>query len=434
MNKRLLNTSLLVAFFFGLDKLFALGRQYLAAQAFGLSADFDAFNVANNLPDTLVAVLAGGGLSFALIPILTETLDKHGEARDWELFSYLLNLVLTLVAALSLLIALFPLPLVQWFLAPKFASDQQRLVAELMRLNLISTVLFATSALVMSGLQAHRHFLFPALAPILYHLGQMMGLKFLAPAFGIHGLAYGVILGAAGHLAIQVPGLIRHQFRWTPRLTLADPTLQRALKLMGPRLITIAFIHAIFIINDNLASQFSAGAISALYYGWAIMQLPETVLASAAGTALLPTLSELAAQNKSVELKHLLRRALGILLALTVPIALLGMALIRPAIGWVLENRVFTAAESDLVALATQMYLVGLVGHSLKEIATRALYAHKEVVVQVFTAALNLALFVSLSQLLIPTLSFAALGLANSLAVTVEVLVMLFILYRRRIL
>src|SRR5262245_28804169 len=108
MNKRLLNASLLVAFFFGLDKLFALGRQYLAARAFGLSANFDAFNVANNLPDTLVAILAGGGLSFALIPILTATLDKHGETRVWELFSYLLNLVLTITAALSLLIALFP--------------------------------------------------------------------------------------------------------------------------------------------------------------------------------------------------------------------------------------------------------------------------------------------------------------------------------------
>ncbi len=434
MNKRLLNASLLVAFFFGLDKLFALGRQYLAAQAFGLSADFDAFNVSNNLPDTLVAILAGGGLSFALIPILTETLDKHGEARVWELFSYLLNLVLAITAALSLLMALFPLPLVQWVLAPKFSLDRQLLVAELMRLNLISTLLFATSALVMSGLHSHRHFLFPALAPIFYHIGQIIGLQWLAPQFGIHGLAYGVILGATGHLAIQVPGLLQHQFRWTPRLTLADPTLRLALKLMGPRLVTIAFIHAIFIFNDSLASQFSAGAISALYYGWAIMQLPETVLASAAGTALLPTLSELAAQNKSAELRQLLRRALGILLALTAPIAVLGMALIRPAIGLVLENRVFTAAESDWVALATQMYLVGLVGHSLKEIATRTLYAHKEVMVQVFTAAFNFALFVTLSQLFIPTLNFAALGLANSLAVTAEVLVMLFILHRRKIL
>jgi len=433
MHRRLFNTSLLVGFFFGLDKIIGLGRQVLVAGTFGLSADFDAFNVANNLPDTLVSLLSGGALAFVLVPVLTETLDQKGQAKAWELFSYIVNLAFVITAVIAAVIALFPLPLVRYVLAPQFSPAQQALVAELMRLNLISALIFSVSGLVMSALQAHQHFLFPALAPIVYHLGQIFGVLVLR-RFGIHGLAYGVILGAAAHLAVQIPGLVRYQFHWTPRLTLVEAGVRRVLSLLGPRLITIGFINLVFIFNDRFASGLGEGVISALYYGWNIMQLPETVIGTAAGTVLLPTLSELAARGEALELKRILRRALGVLLLLTVPVAVLGIALIRPAIALTLEGRVFTPAESELVALATQMFLIGLAGHSLKEIAARTFYAYQDVRTPLFTAALTLALFISFSLLLLPRLGFAALALANSLAFTVEALLMLFILYRRRIL
>lgn len=433
MSRRLLNASLLVGFFFGLDKLVGLGRQLLVARTFGLSADFDAFNVANNLPDTLVSLLSGGALAFVFVPVLAETLDQKGRARAWELFSYVVNLVFVVTAVLSAMIALFPLPLVRYGLAPLFSPEQQALVAELMRLNLISALIFSVSGLTMSALQAHQHFLFPALAPIAYHLGQIFGVLVLQ-RLGIYGLAYGVLLGAAAHLAVQAPGLIQHQFKWTPRLTLAEPGVRRVLALLGPRLITIGFINLIFIFNDRLASGLGQGVISALYYGWNIMQLPETVIGTAAGTVLLPTLSELAARGEADQLRRVLRRALGVLLLLTVPIAALGVALIRPAIVWVLEGRIFTSAESGLVAMTTQMFLVGLVGHSLKEVAVRTFYAHQEVRTPLLTAALTFGLFVALSLLLLPRLGFAALALANSLAFTIEAVLLLVILYRRRIL
>lgn len=424
----LLTSTLLVAFFFGADKLAGLARQVLVAQAFGLTADFDAFNVANNLPDTLVALLSGGALAFVFVPVFTEVLDRQGRARAWELFSHILNLAFTVTAVAALGMALFPLPIAR-ALAPQFSPAQHALVAQLLRLNLIATLLFSISGLLMSALQAHKHFLFPALAPLGYHAGQIFGVLVLQ-CWGIHGLAYGVILGAALHLAVQIPGLMRYQFQWTPRLTLRDPDVRRVLALLGPRLLTIGFINLVFIFNDRLASPFPEGAVSALYYGWNIMQLPETVIGTAIGTVLLPTLSDLAARGASDELRRLLRRALLVIVALMLPAALMGLALLRPAVGWLFAGR----ANADFVVSATQFFLLGLVGHSVKEVTARAFYAHKDALTPVFTAGLTFAVFVALGVWLTPRLGFAALALANSVAFTLEAGVMLIILRRRRIL
>ena len=431
--RRLLNASLLVAVFFGLDKIVALGRQVLIARYFGLNPVLDAYNTANNLPDLLFALISGGALAMAFIPVLSETLNRDGRAAAWRLFSLVVNLAFVVTAAGAALLALNPLFLVRLVVAPGFAPPQQALVAELMRLNLIATLLFSISGLVMGALQTYQHFLLPAIAPLLYNAGQIFGVVVLGPRFGIHGLAYGVILGALLHLAIQLPGLARYGFRWTPKLTTADSGVQRVLRLMGPRILTLGLLNLIFIANDNLASHLGAGAVSALAYGWLILQLPETVIGTAAGTALLPTLSELVARGESAELKRLVRRALLILLALTIPVMLAGQVLLRPAIKLIFEGRAFTPENSELVILASRMFLLGLMGHSLVEVAARTFYAHLDARTPLLMAVLTLGLYVLLAVGLSQGLGLAGLALANSLAFSTEAVVMLVILKRRRI-
>lgn len=436
MNKRLLNASLLIAFFFGLDKVVAFWLRRLINQAYGLTPVLDAFNVANNLPDLLLTLISGGALVIAFIPVLTETIEHHGRRQAWELFSLVANLAFVLTALVSFGAALFAPALVRNVVVPGFQPEQHQLVAELMRLNLIATLIFSVSGLVMGALQANQHFLLPALAPTFYNLGQLMGMLVFAPIMGIYGLAFGVILGAGLHLLIQIPGLIRYQFRWTPRLTITHPEVRRVLRLMGPRVLTFASLYlTLSIARDNLASWLKiTGSISALDLGWSLMQLPETVIGTALGTALLPTLSELVTRGDPVALRLVLRRAIAILLSLTVPITLFGLILAQPLIKLVFEGRAFTAENTEWVTLAVQMYLIGLVGHSLKEVTARTFYAHQDVITPLFTSLVTLSLFIIFSFGLTPFLNFAALALANSLAFTVEAVLMLFILYRRRIL
>lgn len=241
---QLFKASLLLTVFFGLNKLVALVRQVIIGRQFGLSSEIDAFNVANNLPDLLVSLIAGGALALAFIPVLSEYRTKYGSEPTWKLFSHVANLVFLLTAILSILATYFAPALVshQLGIAPGFNPAQQIMVVNLMRLSLLATLIFALSGLVMSSLHAHKHFLLPALSPILYNFGLIFGALFLSPNLGVYGLGIGVIIGALLHLLIQIPALLKFNFRYFPILNLTDPGLIKVLKLMGPRILTVLLI------------------------------------------------------------------------------------------------------------------------------------------------------------------------------------------------
>jgi putative peptidoglycan lipid II flippase len=397
MNKLsfLARTSLLIAFFFFIDKILAFIRVGIISRQFADSLQLlDTFNAANNLPDVLFALISGGALALAFIPLMSDYLTTRGRAAAWDLFSRVANLAFLVTGSAAILVALFAEPIVnaELGIAPGFGPEQRVLLAELMRLNLIGLVIFSISGLVMASLQANQHFLLPALAPTMYNVGQIFGAIVLVPRFGIHGLVYGVILGAALHLLVQIPALIRYQFRWTPALDLRHTGLLDALKLLAPRLLTMLGIQLIVIARDNLASRLDqVGAVTSLAYGWMIMQVPETLIGTAIATALLPTLSEFAARADWKEFHLAIEKSLRILIALTIPVAAVMIAginpLVRAAFG-------FDAATSTLVTWTTRAYLLTLTGYCIQEIAGRAFYARREPFFPLYAVGLRLALFI----------------------------------------
>jgi putative peptidoglycan lipid II flippase len=435
-------SSLIVAVFFGLDKILGFGRQVLIAHQFGLTYLIDVFNAANNIPDLLSALISGGALGVALIPVLSEYLEKRGRPASWDLFSHIVNLAFLVTAAISILIISLAGPLVRNVIAPGFPSEQQALTIELMRLDLLAILIFSISGLVMAGLQANQHFLLPAMAPGLSNIGQIFGVAILAPAaglslgpiqlpafnLGIHGLVYGVILGALLHLGIQVPGLVHFGFRWAPAIDLRNPGVRQVLNLMGPRVLTMFFLQMFFIARDNLASGLGEGAVTALNYGWFIMQVPETLIGTALAIALLPTLAEHFALKEMELFTDTLHRAIRIILALTLPAASLLWVALRPLIPAIFA---FESQGAELVLWATRVYLLGLVGHSLLETASRSFYAQQDARTPLYVAALNAAAYVVFAVSLSRWLGAVGIALANTLAFTGEALLLLFLLNRR---
>ena len=441
---RITRISLLLAVFFGVDKLTGVLRTVIIGRQFGLSEELDVFNAANNLPDLLFALISGGALAIAFIPVLSETLSKEGRKSAWRLFSQVANLAFLLTAVLAVIVALLAAPIVksQIGIAPGFTPEQQDLVIQLMRLNLISTLIFSISGLVMAGLQANQHFLLPAIAPLLYDVGQIFGAVILAPeeglqiagiqlpafGLGIHGLVYGVIIGAALHLLIQIPGLIKFKFKWSPVIDFKDISLRKVMRLMGPRLVSMVFIQLIFLARDNLASRLAVGSVTALSYGWWIQQVPETLIGTAIATALLPTLSELIAANEQTRFKETIERAIRVMIALSLPItvilSLVSLPLIQVAFGFPLE-------DAQMIQWATQAYLIGLLGHSVVEVGVRAFYARQNALVPMLVSGMGLVIYIGLAVGLMGPLQSGGIALANSVSYSIQAFVLILVLNRQ---
>lgn len=414
----LARTSLLIAFFFFIDKVLAFVRVGIVSRIYTEDVGLlDVFNSANNVPDVLFALISGGALAMAFIPLMSEYLTTKGREAAWDLFSRVANLAFLVTGVIAVIVFIFAQQIVDTVIVPGFTAEQRVLVAELMRLNLVSTIIFSISGLVMASLQANQHFLLPALAPTMYNVGQIFGALIFVPRFGIQGLVYGVILGAALHLFVQIPALFRYGFKWTPALDLRHTGLLEALKLLGPRLLTMGGIQSIVIVRDYLASFLQQdGAVTSLAYGWMIMQVPETLLGTAIATAMLPTLSEFASRDQWHDFRLAIERALRILIALTIPIAAVLAAginpLVRAAFG-------LDAETSTLITWTTRAYLITLTGFSIQEIAARSFYARKEPLFPLYAVILRLALFIGIGYLGItffrsvgaPIIAFAEIAL-----------------------
>lgn len=429
--RQIARAAVLVMGLFLISRVAGLAREMIIGARFGTGAELDAYLAAFRVPDLLFQLVAGGALGSAFIPVFTGSLARRDLAGAWRLFSAVTNLVVIVMTVLAGLAALAAPWLVRTVLAPGFSPAQQALTVELMRWMLVSTILFGISGIAMAVLNSFQHFLLPALAPVLYNLSIIAGAWFLAPTLGIYGLAIGVVVGAGLHLEAQVIGLWRRAAGYAPTLGLRDPRVREVGRLMAPRVLGLAVVQINFWVNTLLASALPAGSLSALNYAWLLMLLPQGIVAQGMATAAFPTFAALEAQGRRTELRRALSGALRGVLFLAIPAAAGLFAWRVPLIRLLLERGEFTARSTELTAVALAFYAFGLVGHSAVEILARAFYALHDTRTPVAVGVSAMAANVLLSLLLRGPLAHAGLALANTVATTAEMILLLWLLSRR---
>ena len=423
-NLQILRSAALVALLFAADKFLGLVRDASIGRAFGASAALDAYYAAFELPDGLFTVVAGSAMATALIPVLSARIARGEREGVWRLVSAVVNLALLVVAGVSVVAAILA-PHVIRTVAPGFDAGQVALAARLMRLVLLQTLVSSASGIVMSVLQAHQHFLLPAAAPLCYTLGRLAGALLLAPRWGIFGLAWGGLAGTVGHLLVQVPGLVRLHARWWPAVR--HPDLRALLGLMGPRMLGLGATYLNFVLPTFLGSRLPAGAISAYEYGWRLMQFPETIIGTALGLTVFPTLAERANAGDREGLRRTAAWALRLVLALAVPAAAGLLVLGRPLTALLFQRGAFDASATDRVVWALQFFAVGLVAHSALEVVSRLFYAQRDMWTPLWAALAGLALNAGLGWALLPVLAHGAIALSNSLGAALQVGILLLV-------
>ncbi len=426
---------------FLISSLFNLVRGIVILRAFGTGMESDAFYSANRIPEFIFNLVAGGALASAFVPTFTTILTQGKKEKAWRLAHSIINLVIAITTLLAVFAAIFAPQVVRYILAPDWFLNNPpkfELTVQLLRMLLPSTIIFGVSGLIMGILNAHQSFLLPALAPSMYSLGMILGVLILAPSLGIFGLAWGVILGAGLHLLIQLPKLRRLNGKYQLLFGLRDPAVREVGMLMLPRLAGVAVVQINFLVNTNLASGYSEGSVTGLTGGFALMLMPLMFIAQAIATASLPTFSAQVALGKNDEMRASLAAALRAVLFLSIP-ASIGLVLLRfPLIQTLYQNgEAFTSESTRLVAWALLWYGIGLVGHSVVEIISRAFYALHDtrtpVMVGVIAMSFNILLSILLGKLFqrIGWMPHGGLALANTIATGLESGVLLFLMRRR---
>ena len=419
-----------LAFVFG--RLLGLVRDVLIAARFGTGPEIAAYNAAFNIPDFIFLLVMSGAFGSAFVPVFAGYLE-HGKLKQaWRLASNVLTLMVEGYAVFALFVIVFANPIVRFLIAPGFARETQDLVIELTRILLLSPLFLGLGAAAKGLLESHHNFTLPAYAPVVYNAAGVAGALFLAPRYGVKGLAWGIVAGSVAHLALQLPGLLRIRMVYSFLPKPVAEGVRQVGRLLVPRIIGQAAFQINFIlVLTTLASRLGEGPAAALRYGYQLMMLPHGLLAISVSTVIFPLMSRQYAQGQFDALKTTFGDALRPLFFLTIPASVALAILARPIVQTIFQRGEFTAASTLLVADALPYFAAGLVALALVETSARAFFAMHDtrtpLVASVLTIGLNLILALALSA----RLGGRGLAAAMTIATTLEMIILLGALRRK---
>ncbi|HHY09432.1 MAG TPA: murein biosynthesis integral membrane protein MurJ [Firmicutes bacterium] len=407
----------IVMFAILISRILGFLRERAIAEVFGRTGTTDVFFAAFALPDLMYQLLVGGALSSAFIPVFTQYLARGEEEEAWYAASVFLNLTVLSLLLIMILGVIFT-PVLAPLVGIGFSGGQRELLITLMRVTFPAVFFTALSGLAMGVLHSYQKFTLPALGPIIYNLGQILGAYLLGPIIGIMGMAIGTVLGAVGSFSIQFPAVYRRAGYYRPLLDLKHPGIRRMGQLMLPAVVGLSIAQINVIIGQNLASTLETGSIVALRLANRLINFPLGVFAMGISTAIFPTLSRLMAQGEVGEFKKTLSFGLRVVFFITLPSAL-GMALLRnPIVRLLFESGEFTVLDSRATAFALLFYAPGLLAQAAVQVTTRGYYSLQDTVTPVKIGVITVAanFLFSLAFLKWTTLGPGGLALAFSLS------------------
>jgi putative peptidoglycan lipid II flippase len=414
------------------SRLLGLVRNMAILSQFGAGREYEAFIAAIAIPDLVFQVLAGGAVGSAFIPVFNSYFARGRESDAWRLTNSVMTLAFLITLPVAILLGFLARPLVEYVVVPGWDTDSKDLTAHLMRIMLISPVIFAISGFGTSVLNSFQKFAWAALAPIFYNLSIIVAAFVARPlGIGIQAVAVGVTVGACLHLLIQVPALLGQGLRYRPMVDLALEGVRQVGRLMAPRMIGLGVVQLNQLMNVVLASFLVVGSIGFLNVAWLMIMSP-LVLAMAVSTAVFPTLAAESALERREEVRNLFMLAFRMIVFLTVPASIGLIALGEPVIRLLFERGEFDPQSTRMTASALQFYALGLVGHAMVEIVDRVFYAFHDTWTPVRVALTAIVTNLILSLILMRTpLNYGGLALANALAALAEGAALVWLVSRR---
>jgi putative peptidoglycan lipid II flippase len=242
----------------------------------------------------------------------------------------------------------------------------------------------------------------------------------------VEALAIGVVVGAALHLAVQLPDLRMAGMAYRFVADWRDRAVREVGALMAPRIFGLAATQMNFyFIGIFFASTLSAGAISGLSFAWLIVMTPLGLIGMAISTAAFPTLAEQAA-TRDTALAPTLRGALRLIVFLSLPAGIALALLAKPVVVVLLQRGEFDAASTDVTANALLFYAPALAAHSGIEILSRGFYVQGDTRTPVAFAVVSMLVNLALAAALVGPMELEGVALALSVATVVECLLLLW--------
>jgi putative peptidoglycan lipid II flippase len=346
-----------------LSRITGFARDVVMAAVMGAGGLMDVFTVAFRLPNHFRAIFGEGAFNAAFVPAFSRIRTQQGEDRAAIFQGRILSFLLLSQIVLLGLALLFTPALVK-MLAPGFAADASKmaLAIEITRITFPYLLLITLVTLWSGVLNASGRFAAAAAAPILLNLALLvfvlMASLFPTPA---HAAGWGVFTAGVLEAALLAFAAWRAGLLTSLGSIAFDEDIKRFFSAFLPAVIGSAGVQIAMFADTILSTLLPEGSASALYYADRIYQLPLGVIAIAAGTVLLPTMSKLVASDDIRAAHDAQNRTLGLTLLLAAPFWVATLMIPELIIRAVFQRGAFDANAAAASAQILSAYGVGMI-------------------------------------------------------------------------
>lgn len=432
----ILSAALVIALSVGISRILGLFRYRLLASYFGDDIKLlDSYIAASIVPDAIFEVLIFGAIALAFIPIFSKYLGRQKLEKAWAYSSTLITaglIIFVIFALLVIMLANYIAPVIAPGLVAK-EPETQVLIARLLRIMILAQLFFVVSIFVTGILQSFQRFLIPAIASILYNLGIIISIIFLAPVIGIYAPAFGMIVGALLHLVIQLPLVFSLGFKYRPSLNFKDTDVQETLHLIWPRSLALGLARISDLINIALVSISAVGSIVAFNFAQVLQLAPIAFFAAPISQAALPPLSIQFNSKKWEEFKKLFLDSFHQILFLILPAAAILAILRIPTVRLIFGAKELPWEITVLTGRTLIAFSFGIAASAMSILITRGFHATRDSMTPVKVNLATVALNIVLSFLFIVVFhkSIIWLAIAYSFANILNFLLMLYFFDRK---
>jgi len=396
--------------------------------SFFVPGELSLFFAAFRLPDLVFEVLTLGALSSAFIPVFTKLLKKD-EKEAWETASRVVNLGLAMFMVVALAFGLMAHWLYQR-VAPGYSLVETNEIANLARILFAAQGFFVVSYIVTGVLESKRRFLMPALAPLFYNLGIIVGTVLFSSRFGLIGPAIGVVIGAAAHFLVQLPLAYRMGFRFSLNFK-PDESVKQIGALAAPRILELSVLQISKTVELFLASMISTAAYTYYTLANSVQLIPVGLFGVSLAKAALPTLTREA--DDLPQFRKIFLKTWYQVVFLVMPLATILIVLRIPVVRLLFGTNIFEWEATVQTGLVLSAFAVGVPFQASVMLLNRAFYALGDTKTPVAISLVGVIITIVGGLLMVLEFSYPtwALSVAFSAGVIFQAVVLFYALSRK---
>ncbi|MCL1843076.1 MAG: polysaccharide biosynthesis C-terminal domain-containing protein [Defluviitaleaceae bacterium] len=405
------NASDVAAITLGGRFLMFIGRTMYLGR-FGANPLLNTFAFAIQVP-TVLSTLAQTALSTVMIPVYNSLLAKENHAEAKKFIDNVISISLVLLGLLAIA-GIAAAPVISSVVG---SGENAAYLTFTLRILMPVMLFFGFGAVFQGILQSHGSFLLPALVSAPGGIVLIGYIIFLGDTFGVTGLIFATLFGAALQPLILIPAIRRLGYRYRFSIDFTDKNVRAAGRLCVPVLVSVGAYQVHFIFGHLMA--YRLGVADFLDYTQQLVQVFILVMVASVIAVYFPKLSALWAKADISEYCKYLRNAVTYTFFLVLPAAcglfVLRFEIVDFLLSW-RESEYLTEENIRMAGNLMGFYAIGIIAISLKEVSDRAFYSAKDSKTPAIFGVIIMLVNISAIVILLPHFGAYAIPAAYAVA------------------